>query len=99
VHAWIQRLTDRKAIVWYYLRTVFWGPLIVGATVMFSFATIPQSREIYLDIIESRKVFAGALGVVLVALLCALLDFWQYVLSNNAVDRMYLEHADTSTDG
>src|SRR3974390_3695620 len=98
IRAWIRQLKDGKAVGWYYLRTFFLGPLVVGFTVMVLFATIAQSREIYLDIIEDRRVFEGALSVVLVALLCALLDFWQYMLGTSAVDRMYLEHADIYVD-
>src|ERR1700730_6947 len=82
----------------YRMRTVFWGPLIVGVAIMFLFAAIPQSREVYLRIIEDEQVVQGSLGLALVVLLCSLLYFWQHMLGTAAIDRMYLEHADIHTD-
>jgi hypothetical protein len=98
MRAWIDRVAESQAMWRYRMRAVFWGPLIVGATVGFLFATIPQSREVYLGLIEDRQVFKGFLGVVFVVLLCALLNFWQHMLGTAAIDRMYLEHADIHID-
>jgi hypothetical protein len=99
---WIGRLWARYPALRYQVRAVFWGPLIVGAAAGLFFAYVPQSREVYLGIIEDPfaggAVFQGLLGLALIGLLCGLLDAWQHVLCTNAIDRMYLEHADIYVD-
>jgi hypothetical protein len=95
---WLRGLSAKYPALRYQVRAVFWGPLIVGAVAMYFFAAIPQSREVYLAIIEDQKIIQGLLGLALIGLLCALLDCWQHMLGTNAIDRMYLEHADIYID-
>jgi hypothetical protein len=90
--------TENKALVRNCVRVAYWGPLAVGFAVMVFFAVIPQSREVYLGIIEDRRVVQGVLSLALVVLLCGLLDFWQWMLSTAAIDRIYPEHADPRVD-
>jgi hypothetical protein len=82
----------------YHMRAVFLGPLVCGAAIMFLFAAIPQSREVYLGIIEDKQVFHGVLGLALVVLLSALLYYWQHMLATAAIDRTYPEHGDIEID-
>jgi hypothetical protein len=65
---------------------------------MFLFAAVPQSREVYLGIIEDVQVFHGVLGLALVVLLSALLYYWQHMLATAAIDRTYPEHGDIEID-
>jgi hypothetical protein len=90
--------TENKALVRNCVRVAYWGPLAVGFAIMVFFAVIPQSREVYLGIIEDRRVVQGVLGLALVVLLCGLLDFWQWMLATAAIDRIYPEHADPRVD-
>jgi hypothetical protein len=82
----------------YHMRAVFLGPLVCGAAVMFLFAAVPQSREVYLGIIEDVQIFHGVLGLALVVLLSALLHYWQHMLATAAIDRTYPEHGDIEID-
>lgn len=85
-------------VVRYHMRTVFWGPLIAGFAIMFLLAAVPQSREVYLGIIEGREFFKGILGLALIGLLCVLLNSWQHMLGSAAIERIYPEHADIYID-
>lgn len=91
------RLPDSRRLT-YPMRTIFLGPMFMGLAILVLLAFVPQIREIYLGIIESRDYPRGALGLVLIFLLCALLDFWQNMLSTSAIDRIYPEHGDIALD-
>ena len=82
----------------YQIRTIFWGPLIAGMSILFLFAGIPQSREVYLGIIEANELRNALVGLIFVGFLCALLNYWQYKLTTNMIDRSYLEHGDRAID-
>ncbi len=85
-------------VIRYHARTIFLGPLIVGAAAMYFFAVIPQAREVYLGIIEDQRIVQGLLGLALIGLLCLLLDCWQHMLGTNAINRMYVDHGDIYVD-
>jgi hypothetical protein len=91
-------------IVQFHIRTVFWEPLLVGVLVAYFLSSIPQSREVYLSLIEGiaagRVLSFGqaVLGVALIMLLCLLLRVWQRLLGTAAIDRIYPEHADIRID-
>lgn len=79
-------------------RTVYLGPFVVGIAIIYVLAFIPQTREVYLSIIETDNFSAGLLGILVVLFLCMLLRAWLYLLATNTIDRLYLQHADPAID-
>ena len=82
----------------YRMRTLFWGPFITGMFIVVILAVIPQSREVYLGIIDGQEYFRGLLGLALVMGLCGLLHCWQHMLGSAAIERLYPEHGDIRVD-
>ncbi|MDX2308854.1 MAG: hypothetical protein NW216_11495 [Hyphomicrobium sp.] len=82
----------------YRLRSVFLGPLVVGAIIAILLMFVPQSREVYLATIENWHIVHGLVGFALIALLCFQLDCWHHMLGLAAINRTYPEHADLDID-
>lgn len=82
----------------YWMRSLFLGPLVFGIAILALLAFVPQMREIYLGIIEEKDYVRGVIGLGFVLLLCALLDYWQNMLSSAAIDRLYPDHANRNID-
>lgn len=96
IHAVVSLLPTRELRYW--MRSIYPGPLVYGIAIVALLAFVPQMREIYLGIIEDKDYVRGLLGLGFILLLCALLDFWQYMLSTAAIDRIYPDHANRNID-
>jgi hypothetical protein len=82
----------------YRINTIFFGPFLVGLLAAAAFALLPQAWEVYRAILEEGRVAQGAIGIVLVVLLCFQLDAWHRMLGIAYLDHKYPEHADVDFD-
>lgn len=79
-------------------RTVKFGPLLASLAGFLILILPPQSREIYLSIIESGDVLRGGFGVAAILLFSAALHSWNSKLVNRRIDQLYPDHASLSVD-
>lgn len=80
------------------LRTVFFGPWVIGILSAVLLAAVAQSREAYLAIYLERLWVQGAIGFVLILLLCAQIDCWHRMLGIQYLDATYPEHRSLQVD-
>lgn len=89
---------EEMSLLRFGFRILHWTPFLFGLAVMYLLAAVPQSREVYLGIIEDGQYGKGLLGLALIGLLCLLIDSWQRMLNEIAIDRIYPEHANVQVD-
>lgn len=82
----------------YLSQTLVLTPWIMGALAFGLLAFVPQSREVYLRIIQNGDWTRGLSGLLSLSGFCALLYFWNQNMVTRRIDGIYPDHEDIDFD-